>query len=338
METPNEDINIDEYEIVSEENSKYLDCLNICHIYFKNLFKKEGNHMFYQVDFKNEFSTNREMEFLYEIIYKYNINLENNPKLCDIYKSDEINKYLTKEFPFFVIDKNDNLYNKIYDAQQEKLFSDLDGEELNDYQKCVQELKNSPGESIALTVPEKQKLKQLNEEKKNNNDLIESEISNVNTFLIYNSKLSTVPNLWSDPKIKILYEKIIHIHILNDTDTEIDKKIKKFKDQDIIVLTEKQKKEKEKEALNEAKRKFNSIYHLISHSKNEDLRTKVNENMKNHIIDLKKAFESGDNKTKKQIFESIFESIFYLINAYRENDKTAKKRGKHQNKTVKLKK
>jgi len=262
------------------------------------------------------------------------------PKYADEHKPliDEINKYLTKEFPFFVIDKNDNLYNKIYDAQQEKLFSDLDGEELNDYQKCVQELKNSPGESIALTVPEKQKLKQLNEEKKNNNDLIESEISNVNTFLIYNSKLSTVPNLWSDPKIKILYEKIIHIHILNDTDTEIDKKIKKFKDQDIIVLTEKQKKEKEKEALNKAKRKFNSIYHLISHSKNEDLRTKVNENMKNHIIDLKKAFESGDNKTKKQIFESIFESIFYLINAYRENDKTAKKRGKHQNKTVKLKK
>jgi hypothetical protein len=97
------DINMEDYEPVEEETSKYVDCMNICHIYFKNLFRKEHENMFYNIDEKDEYSTNREMEFVYETIYKYNINLANNTNLCDIYEPNKINDYLNK-----------NDYNELY--------------------------------------------------------------------------------------------------------------------------------------------------------------------------------------------------------------------------------
>ena len=92
-----DDIDLEDYEPVEEETSKYVDCMNICHIYFKNLFRKENENMFTNIDDKDEYSTNREMEFVYETIYKYNINLANNCKLCDIYEPNKINDYLSKE-------------------------------------------------------------------------------------------------------------------------------------------------------------------------------------------------------------------------------------------------
>ena len=91
------DSNLKEYEPVEEETSKYVDCMNICHIYFKNLFRKENENMFTNIDDKDEYSTNREMEFVYETMYKYNINLANNTKLCDIYEPNKINDYLNKD-------------------------------------------------------------------------------------------------------------------------------------------------------------------------------------------------------------------------------------------------
>ena len=50
--------------------------------------------MLHGIDVKDEYATNRSMEFIYEIIYKYNINLSNNSLLCDIYEPTQINKYL----------------------------------------------------------------------------------------------------------------------------------------------------------------------------------------------------------------------------------------------------
>ena len=92
-----EDTNIEEYEHIEEETSKYVDCINICHIYFKNLFRKKNENIFTNIDDTDKYSTNREMEFVYETIYKYNINLANNSKLCDIYEPDKINNYLNKD-------------------------------------------------------------------------------------------------------------------------------------------------------------------------------------------------------------------------------------------------
>jgi len=86
-----------DYEPVEEETTKYVDCMNICHIYFKNLFNKNNENMFSNVNDKDEYSTNKEMEFVYETIYKYNINLANNTKLCDIYDPTKINNYLNKD-------------------------------------------------------------------------------------------------------------------------------------------------------------------------------------------------------------------------------------------------
>ena len=92
-----DEIDLENYEPIEEETSKYVDCINICHIYFKNLFRKENENMFTNIDETDEYSTNRELEFVYETIYKYDINLANNTKLCDIYKPNKINDYLNKD-------------------------------------------------------------------------------------------------------------------------------------------------------------------------------------------------------------------------------------------------
>jgi hypothetical protein len=59
--------------------------------------------MFININNCDEFSTNREMEFVYEIIYKYNINLGKDSKLCDIYEPENIKYYL-----------NDDDYTELY--------------------------------------------------------------------------------------------------------------------------------------------------------------------------------------------------------------------------------
>ncbi len=42
---------------------------------------------------KDEFSVNRSMEFMFEMMYKYNMNLSTNTKLCDIYEPHQVNNY-----------------------------------------------------------------------------------------------------------------------------------------------------------------------------------------------------------------------------------------------------
>jgi hypothetical protein len=85
----NEDV-----DIPAEESSIHIDCMNICQVYFKTLFKKNNEHMLTGINPKDEYSTSRSMEFMYETMFKYNTNLANNSKLCDIYVPSQLNKYL----------------------------------------------------------------------------------------------------------------------------------------------------------------------------------------------------------------------------------------------------
>jgi hypothetical protein len=115
-----ENINLEEYEPVKEDTSKYVDCMNICHIYFKNLFRKENEHMFHNIDDTDDYSTNREMEFVYETIFKYNINLANNSKLCDIYEPTKLINYLKN-------DEYDELFGLSIDGKIDKVCPSLFG-------------------------------------------------------------------------------------------------------------------------------------------------------------------------------------------------------------------
>ena len=115
-----DDSNLDDYEPVEEETSKYVDCINICHIYFKNLFRKENENMFHDIDDTDDYSTNREMEFIYETMYRYNINLANNSKLCDIYEPNKINEHLNRN-------EYDELYGLSFNNQIIKVCPSLFG-------------------------------------------------------------------------------------------------------------------------------------------------------------------------------------------------------------------
>lgn len=99
FEDDEDEFNMDDYEQVEDESltNTYIDCLNIGQLYFKSLFQKNKESMLEGTTVKDEYSTNRSMEFMYEIMYKYNTNIANNSKLCDIYEPDQIQKYLKAE-------------------------------------------------------------------------------------------------------------------------------------------------------------------------------------------------------------------------------------------------
>jgi len=81
-------------ELDNKENSemeKYVNMINVFIMYYQQLYKKKES-MFENVDMKNDISTNRQMELLYEYVKEYNDNQKMNPELADIYDIDDINQ------------------------------------------------------------------------------------------------------------------------------------------------------------------------------------------------------------------------------------------------------
>ncbi len=77
-----------EEDIMAE---KMVEIINIFHIYYKILFKKEKNvTMFEGMNLEDNTSTNRSMELLFEHIYKYKDNISKNKlELIEIYNEDD---------------------------------------------------------------------------------------------------------------------------------------------------------------------------------------------------------------------------------------------------------
>ena len=95
METIFEDDYDFENEFEPAEQSVHLDCLNIAQTYFKGLFKKSPNEsMIAGTNIEDEYSVNRSMEFMFESMQKYNMNMATNSKLCDVYDPKIINTHL----------------------------------------------------------------------------------------------------------------------------------------------------------------------------------------------------------------------------------------------------
>ncbi len=92
-------------EDYSEEN-KMVDIINAFQIYYKKLFnKKQTDNMFSELNENDPLATNRQMEFLYEHIYKYKENeKQNNNKNNLLNEEDEINLEDYDEFFALVID------------------------------------------------------------------------------------------------------------------------------------------------------------------------------------------------------------------------------------------
>ena len=89
----NDEITFDKDNISTEDiwAEKMLEIINIFHIYFKILFKKERNvNMFDGINLEDESSTNRSMELLYEHIYKYKEYTKSNKlEFTELYNEDD---------------------------------------------------------------------------------------------------------------------------------------------------------------------------------------------------------------------------------------------------------
>lgn len=75
IEENEENINIDDYIQDPEEKDfvKLTDLLNIYNCYFKQLHqRKQEGTLFDDINYDNEYSTNKCLEFLYEELFKYN--------------------------------------------------------------------------------------------------------------------------------------------------------------------------------------------------------------------------------------------------------------------------
>jgi len=91
----NDNDNDSDYEEDDDpEHKLYVDCLNIGHVYFKQVFRKTKEHMFEGINIEDECSTNRALEYIYASIYTYKLNLTENNALCDVYDVNSLNNYL----------------------------------------------------------------------------------------------------------------------------------------------------------------------------------------------------------------------------------------------------
>jgi hypothetical protein len=83
----------DDYEVVEEEKmfGNQIDTINIFMVYFKNLFQKNPSlSIFDDISEKDLSNTNRQMELLYEHMFKYKSNCDNEENVT-IYPIQEFN-------------------------------------------------------------------------------------------------------------------------------------------------------------------------------------------------------------------------------------------------------
>jgi hypothetical protein len=98
------DNNLEKEEDYSEE-IKMVDIINAFQVYYKKLFnKKQTDNMFSELNESDPLATNRQMEFLYEHIYKYKENeKEKNNKNNLFNEEDEFNLDNYDEFFALII-------------------------------------------------------------------------------------------------------------------------------------------------------------------------------------------------------------------------------------------
>jgi hypothetical protein len=71
------------------EEDQLVKIINIAHLYYLTVFQKESEHMFANIDYSDETSTNRSLELLYEAKYTYDQNLKKSQDYIDIYYPDD---------------------------------------------------------------------------------------------------------------------------------------------------------------------------------------------------------------------------------------------------------
>jgi hypothetical protein len=106
---------------VEEENdeectvsNKYVECLNIHQIYFKNLHNKDTEeHMLHDIHEDKQNSTNRSIELFYESLHAYKIKLDSDPDYCDIYEASQLQHNKINDFTSMFLLKIDGSYHKL---------------------------------------------------------------------------------------------------------------------------------------------------------------------------------------------------------------------------------
>jgi len=108
-------------EDVNEENNeedetpnKYVECLNIHQIYFKNLHNRDTEeHMLHDIHDDEKKSTNRSIELFYESLYTYKTKLDSDPDYCDIYEASQLQHNKIDNFTSMFLLKIDGTYHKL---------------------------------------------------------------------------------------------------------------------------------------------------------------------------------------------------------------------------------
>jgi len=123
-------IDINDYEIPTEEldYGRYVDILNIFTIYHKTLYNKNKSaNLFDGINYQEPSATNREIEKLYEEIYRYKMaqrdlanaeTIDTKNRFINLYNPIEYkNKYLQKEtdklpedYPFYIVNSGEQEY------------------------------------------------------------------------------------------------------------------------------------------------------------------------------------------------------------------------------------
>ena len=105
------DVDLNDFEFAPEEkeHARRINIMNIFTIYYKQLFNKEKeSHMFEEINYEKENSTNRCMELLFEEIVKYNKCEDQN--ITKLYNEEELD-----------IEKCPELYALLIDNKVEKV-------------------------------------------------------------------------------------------------------------------------------------------------------------------------------------------------------------------------
>lgn len=100
----NPDINLDEYQLEIETHDDIVELLNIYLCYYKKLYKTNpNNHMFENINFDHDDSTNRCLENLYSEIQKFKNST--NPNSNILFEPSDIDIKNHKELYALYIDE-----------------------------------------------------------------------------------------------------------------------------------------------------------------------------------------------------------------------------------------